>query len=78
MKSVLEASDLIHSASVAATEKGRAFPSNVHAWLSLIAKWKANRRVRRHLATLPDHLLEDIGLTRQQAEQETQKWFWQD
>lgn len=78
MKSVLEASDLIHSASVAATEKARAFPINVTAWLGMMAKWKTNRRVRRHLSTLPDHLLKDIGLTRPQAEAEAGKWFWQD
>ncbi|MFY0664467.1 MAG: DUF1127 domain-containing protein [Natronospirillum sp.] len=42
-----------------------------------MAKWRTNRRIRRHLATLPDHLLRDVGLTREQANQEAEKWFWQ-
>ncbi len=34
------------------------------------------RRSRRHLLTLDDRLLEDIGITRAQAQKEGRKAFW--
>ena len=34
------------------------------------------RRSRRQLLTLDDHLLKDIGLTREQACQEGKQTFW--
>jgi len=43
-------------------------------------KWIARARQRRALAEiaeLNDHLLKDIGLTRDQALREAGKWFWQ-
>jgi len=33
-------------------------------------------RQRRHLAELPDHLLEDIGLSRAEAEAEARRRIW--
>lgn len=77
MKSVLDTSALVLSAT-ADTEKSAAFPINVTLWLRSMAKWRTNRRIRRHLATLPDHLLRDVGLTREQAIREAERWFWQD
>ena len=35
------------------------------------------RRERQRLAELDDHLLADIGVSREQAEQESRKWFWE-
>ena len=35
------------------------------------------RRGRQKLLELDDHLLEDIGVTRDQAEGQARKWFWQ-
>ncbi len=37
----------------------------------------ARSRQRRHLMTLDDRLLNDIGLSRGQAEAEYRKFFWQ-
>ncbi|MGB1322666.1 MAG: DUF1127 domain-containing protein [Vibrio gallaecicus] len=36
-----------------------------------------NRRTRKHLAELSDHLLEDVGITREQANEEMRKSFWE-
>ncbi|MDH5921465.1 DUF1127 domain-containing protein [Vibrio splendidus] len=36
-----------------------------------------NRRTRKHLAELSDHLLEDVGITRGQANEEVRKAFWE-
>ncbi|MEZ8342706.1 DUF1127 domain-containing protein [Vibrio cyclitrophicus] len=36
-----------------------------------------NRRTRKHLAELSDHLLEDVGITRGQANEEVRKSFWE-
>jgi len=35
------------------------------------------RRGRQRLLELNNHLLEDIGVTREQADQEAGKWLWQ-
>ena len=49
-------------------------------WLSsLYAELETvSRRIeeRRHLSQLDDHLLEDMGLTREQADREAAKPFW--
>ena len=42
---------------------------------TLIA-WGDRRRQRLDLAELDDHLLRDIGVTRQEACRECAKWFW--
>jgi len=34
------------------------------------------RATRKHLRDLPDHLLNDIGVTHHQAELERRKFFW--
>jgi uncharacterized protein YjiS (DUF1127 family) len=47
---------------------------------SLIATWRRRIRFRRDLgkmSTVNPHLIDDIGLTRQQAEEEIAKPFWQ-
>ena len=41
-----------------------------------IALWFARRRQRRDLAELDEHLLKDIGVTREQAAREAAKPFW--
>lgn len=42
-----------------------------------IATWLQRNRTRKQLAQLPDHILKDIGLTRIDVLQESQKAFWQ-
>lgn len=41
-----------------------------------ILTWHERAKVRRHLMTLDDRLLKDIGITRAQAYQEAEKPFW--
>jgi uncharacterized protein YjiS (DUF1127 family) len=47
-----------------------------HAALDTIARWKARRAGRLALLELDDHLLADIGVTREQMLRETRKPFW--
>jgi uncharacterized protein YjiS (DUF1127 family) len=37
--------------------------------------WRENRE-RQRLLDLDEHLLRDIGLTREQAEKEAARWLW--
>ncbi|MCY4470868.1 MAG: DUF1127 domain-containing protein [Thiotrichales bacterium] len=39
--------------------------------------WNRRARTRRHLLTLNDHLLADIGLSRTDAIREASRPFWQ-
>ncbi|GBO83558.1 hypothetical protein A6779_11960 [Marinobacter adhaerens] len=41
-----------------------------------ISRWHVNWRTRRQLARLPDFMLQDIGISRIDAEQEARKPFW--
>lgn len=42
-----------------------------------VTKWEQNRRTRLNLSKLDDHLLRDVGLTRQAARDEAARRFWQ-
>jgi uncharacterized protein YjiS (DUF1127 family) len=44
--------------------------------IETVAVWIARRRQRRVLAALDQHLLEDVGLSREQARREAAKPFW--
>jgi uncharacterized protein YjiS (DUF1127 family) len=44
---------------------------------NLSARWLDASRSRQTLDALDDHLLRDIGLTRDQAWRESRKFFWQ-
>lgn len=51
--------------------------ARVLIWVaSLITLWAHRRRTRLQLSYLDHHLLNDIGLTREQAEEESMKRFW--
>tara|TARA_Y100001956_G_C4129366_1_gene192520 strand:- start:12022 stop:12225 length:204 start_codon:yes stop_codon:yes gene_type:complete len=54
--------------------------SEPKAWenkfLTKVGVWWRNYRTRRHLEDLSTHLLEDIGLTEEQAQQESVRHFW--
>lgn len=41
-----------------------------------VEKWSMRRSTRKHLKDMPDYLLQDIGLTHVQADQEMRKVFW--
>ncbi|UKJ74585.1 DUF1127 domain-containing protein [Azospirillum brasilense] len=49
----------------------------VVALFDTVATWNERRRQRRALEALPDHLLQDIGLSRADAVTEADKPFWQ-
>jgi len=42
-----------------------------------LSTWASRAEDRRQLATMSDHLLTDIGLSRTQVIIETNKFFWQ-
>lgn len=46
--------------------------------LDTLALWAQRRRTRNRLVDLEDRLLEDIGITRHEADAEHRKWFWQE
>ncbi len=43
---------------------------------SLVNQWVQNQRTRKQLADMPEHLLDDIGITKEQANQEVSRHFW--
>ncbi|MDA0239906.1 MAG: DUF1127 domain-containing protein [Proteobacteria bacterium] len=43
-----------------------------------VRRWIELSRGRRELARLDDHLLKDIGVSRDEAESEACRWFWDD
>ena len=53
------------------------WPDWVHAMPRRIGRMIDRHRQRRMLVELSDHLLTDIGLTREQALREAEKPFWE-
>lgn len=60
--------------------RGRPAAITAGDWLAWayerILIWVERSRERRHLAMLSDHMLRDIGLTREEVEAEAAKPFW--
>lgn len=50
--------------------------SFVRRWLATVRMWRQRAEERRALATLDDHLLADIGVTRADADRECAQPFW--
>ena len=46
--------------------------------LAHFSLWNQRLEQRRRLACLSDELLRDVGITREVAEREVAKWFWQE
>jgi len=44
--------------------------------VDLLSTWFERSRQRRHLHSLDEHMLKDIGVTRADVEFEAQKHFW--
>lgn len=42
-----------------------------------VTKWERQRRSRVNLSQLDDRMLKDVGLTRDQADREIKRYFWQ-
>jgi uncharacterized protein YjiS (DUF1127 family) len=55
--------------------------SRALGWLTMVVEvvetWLQRRRQRKALLELSDHVLKDIGISRNQAFQEGRKPFWQ-
>lgn len=52
-------------------------PTQALVYLSdLISTWEGRARERRHLAEMSDHLLKDLGISRNDARREAEKPFW--
>lgn len=45
-------------------------------WRVVIARWINRQRQRRALTELDDRMLRDIGVTRDAARREANRWFW--
>ena len=45
-------------------------------FLTLVKRWWRNYRTRQQLKDVPSRLLDDIGLTKEQAHQESVRHFW--
>jgi len=51
-------------------------PSRLLGLLLSVEKWADRHEQRRDLASLDDHMLHDIGLSRADVEREAAKPFW--
>ena len=51
-------------------------PPVLSGTIETIAVWILRRRQRQALAELDEHLLNDVGLSREQAHREANKPFW--
>lgn len=51
-------------------------PPILFGLIETIAVWSVRRRQRHALAELDEHLLNDVGLSREQARREAAKPFW--
>lgn len=68
------------TAPVAQSDTGtvaRAVGRGIFAAFEAAGIWMERYRERRALQALPDHLLRDIGMSRVDANQESDKPFWQ-
>ena len=50
---------------------------SVKKYYSKFKLYLQNRRTRKHLAELSDHLLEDVGITQNQVDKELKKSLWE-
>jgi uncharacterized protein YjiS (DUF1127 family) len=49
----------------------------IHSALDRVARWVDTARSRQTLDDLDEHMLRDIGITRDEAQREARKFFWQ-
>jgi uncharacterized protein YjiS (DUF1127 family) len=53
-------------------------PEPLHRLARILFLWHERTRQRRHLQSLSDHMLRDIGLSRADVRAEADKPFWRD
>lgn len=64
---------------IALQNLGREIPSQfdvVSRMMMRLLDWQETYRQRRHLREIGDHLLDDIGISRADAERESRKPVW--
>jgi len=61
---------------IALPQRAPATPTLFAGLLALLSAWLHRSRSRHDLASLDEHMLRDIGLTRFQVEIESTKPFW--
>ena len=59
-------------------EQCQATPRKKLGLLNTLKKWHQNSRGRQALGSLSDDMLKDIGVTRSDADIESEKPFWKD
>ncbi|NOH97347.1 DUF1127 domain-containing protein [Vibrio sp. 99-70-13A1] len=52
------------------------FTTLVKKFYSYFLKWRQNSKTRKDLSELPDYLLEDIGVSKVEANKESSRPFW--
>jgi uncharacterized protein YjiS (DUF1127 family) len=71
--SKLSAADFV---SYPATTNRFELPPVLRGLIETVAVWIVRRRQRQALAELDEHLLDDVGLSREQARREAARPFW--
>jgi uncharacterized protein YjiS (DUF1127 family) len=66
----------IHEVERSEADLRRAFASLSGRWAYTLRVWRGRARQRKALKRLDDRLLDDVGLSREQARRETAKPFW--
>ena len=64
------------AANTPAGRTGRFWTAAIEPVARHLATWSYRRRSRQHLQAMDDHMLSDIGLSRDEAFDEGQKPFW--
>ncbi len=54
------------------------FDNPVKRLYATIVAWQQRYELRQHLLEMDDHLLDDIGFSREEARQEAARPFWKD
>ena len=67
---------IINNPSLKAKRKRLNKETKLQGWLAAIETWLTRNRHRQELLRMPDYLLEDIGLTREQVIKESRTPFW--
>lgn len=67
---------MLMNSTIAIRPRAKVRPALGRKWLQLMINWAERRGQRRALAQLDIRLLDDIGLTPRDAEQESAKPFW--
>ncbi len=67
---------IVNNPSINAKRKRFNKLSKKQGWLAIIETWWIRNRHRDELLRMPDYLLDDIGLTRQEVIRESEIPFW--